>query len=280
MHPTLFTTALVAVLSLAGTLIGTNGAPAAIAPFHGLQSRGIGGSPGKGGKGGSKGGGGALDEFPGFPGGAATGASGGSSWGQAAAGATQTGTKTIVDPTKKGYYFKWDDRTTGEGYSRAKVWGPEQNRERGDLPNDILGYEKDKGIVVVFQANNVFDTAAGKLSLRDILLGMWKTNAGAEAKDLKFIRFENVGEQNVKNAIDKAYAAMGKTKADTPTLTVSAGGTARGEAEAFDVLVKDNAFGNGAQKMVNEYQEMAGRKIAGFTAIDQKGAITFIVNLS
>ena len=256
MHSTLITTALIAVLSLTGTLIGTNGAPAAVFQFHNLQARGVGGSPGKGSKGGgSKGSGGALDEFPGFSGGAASGANSGS-WGQAAAGA-QTGTKTIVDPAKKGYRFDWDGYTTGEGYQRAKVWGPGQNREK-DFPNDVLGYEKDKGTVVVFQANNIYDMAGDKLSLRDLLLGMWKTEAGAEAKDLKFIRYENVGEHGVKDAINRAYAAMGKTKEDTPTLTVSAGGTARGEAEAFDTLIKDNVFAIGSQRWSTNIKSWLG----------------------
>lgn len=72
---------------------------------------------------------------------------------------------------------------------------------------------------------------------------------------------------------------MGKT-ADTKTLTVGVAGTTLGEQAAFQKLAKGNPFGLGAQKMIDDYAEMAGRKITGFTVGKSGGSTRYIVNLS
>ncbi|OIW26325.1 hypothetical protein CONLIGDRAFT_646502 [Coniochaeta ligniaria NRRL 30616] len=280
MRFTLFKAALLAILSLGNTLIGTEGAPAGVAPFNDLFTRGgkFGGAGGaaKGGKGVGSG----LDDIGGVAGTAGRGGTSGSGWGQVG----QAGTKEIVNPLSLRYQYipeAGEPRyTTGEGWTLIKVFGPDKDVK--GIPLDVLGYNKNDGKMVVLQAWNSGDDAASRIPLRGILLSVWKTEAGGDVKNLKYIQYENVDEATVLQSIDDAYKAMGKSSADTKVLTVSAAGTAPGEQAAFQKLATGNPFGVGAQKMVADYAEMAGRHVVGFTIDRSKpGApTTLIVNLS
>jgi hypothetical protein len=267
MHSTLFKAALIAVLGLGGTLLGTNGAPAAVAPFQHLGARGVKfGGAAKGGKGVGSG----IEDIGGAAGAAGHGGASGSGW-------AQVGAKDIVDPRTLGY--KYDGKyTSGEGWSMVKVFGPGKDTTQ-TAPLDLVGYDKKGGTMVVMQAWNAGDKTASRIPLRGILLSVWKTEAGSDVKDLKHIQYENVVEKDVVKAINDAYLVMGKT-ADMKTLTVGVAGTTLGEQAAFQKLAKGNPFGLGAQKMIDDYAEMAGRKITGFTVGKSGGSTRYIVNLS
>ncbi|KAH8903812.1 hypothetical protein BR93DRAFT_940463 [Coniochaeta sp. PMI_546] len=127
-------------------------------------------------------------------------------------------------------------------------------------PLNVLGYNKNGGKILVFQAWNAGDDAASRIPLRGILLSVWKTEAGGDVKSLKYIQYENVDEASVLQAIDDAYKAMGKTPKETKVLAVGVTGTAPGEQAAFQKLATGNPFGVGAQKMIEDYAEMAGRQ--------------------
>lgn len=270
MHSTLLTNVLVVVLCLGGILGNPITTPTL---FHDLQARAGRGGPAKGDKGVGSG----IGVIGGAAGAGGRGGASGSGWGQV----SQSGSKDIIDPRTLRYsYFqtKAEERwVTGEGWTQISVYAPGKV-PREDIPLDKLAYDKNGATMVVFQAWNANDKAESRIPLRGILLSIWKTEVGAPLKDLRHIRYENVAEDSVLKAVDDAYAAMGRSKGESTPLTVRAGGTSPGEQEAFRKLATSNPFGVGAQKMMDDYTEMAGRQITGFT-VKAKDYVWVIVDL-
>ena len=144
---------------------------------------------------------------------------------------------------------------------------------------DKLGVDAQRNTIVVIDSWNDADPTSSqhKLKLRQVLTAVWKDKARKQLSEPVFIRRENIHESNVKKSIDNAYKKMNAKKGTI--LEVKESGTAPGEQEAFYNLVSKNPFGAGAQKLLQENQEMQGRKILAFTLDTRMGSYSLKIQL-
>ncbi|KAK7716762.1 hypothetical protein SLS63_010965 [Diaporthe eres] len=105
------------------------------------------------------------------------------------------------------------------------------------------------GLLGVFNAVPDDDTRPERLPLRDIQLGIWVYSVGRAAADLLYIKYLDVYEPNL--------------VAITPQVIFRNYHT-ENEEKAYDLLHNETPFGNGAQKMTDEFAEMQGKEVEAF----------------
>ncbi len=247
----------IAILAFIVLLLEANGAPALRLESnptiisHSVVER----APppiGKGSGSGSKGGSSSKPSKPGV--GSSTGGK----------GSVGPGQRTfVIDPEIKGYtIINSRIGTTGDGWNLVDVFNKD-----GKL--DTLGTRLEDNGATVFSAWNNFDVGPNKISLRGLILGVWKKESGRNVEDLRKIHYNSIIEKDVQSAMDDAYSLMQKDFKQNRIMSVSARGTAPGEQEAFQRLLTGNPFGVGVQKMIDEYMELSYHRIANFV-IDRK----------
>lgn len=127
-----------------------------------------------------------------------------------------------------------------------------------------LGVRARDNSMGVFFADNADDIAPNKMKLRGIILGVWKSQSGKNVEDLRRIYYDDIRRADTKSAIDNAFEVMQVDSEQQFLLSINVAGTRTGEQEAFQQLLTKTAFGSGAQKMTEEYIEMANLRVVNF----------------
>ncbi|KAL3481510.1 hypothetical protein BJX99DRAFT_253434 [Aspergillus californicus] len=169
--------------------------------------------------------------------------------------------KTPVDPESYGYALEKQTWLEAETWH---VWRVKNSADAADSLSKI-GVDPNGNRLCVFDANNKYDQfpANRKLSLRDLMMGIWAKKHGKQPMELRSVLIESIVGGDVQALRDKVYGLM-KKGTTTDALPVKRDGDTEEERQAFKMLEEENPHGNGVKKMVDEYKGFNGKKIKEF----------------
>lgn len=189
----------------------------------------------------------------------------------------QSGRKNVEDPTANKFAYVVNTPgtmgVTGDGWITADIF---QSNKLSIIDKlDAIGVKSDENAVAVFLAQNDYDKSAVKLSLRDLLLGVWTKVSGKPVDALRRIHYNTIKESQVVDTMEYAFNIMKVNTAGNIEVNVERLGTAPGENLAFLQLLTSSPFGAGPQKMIDEYDELQNLQIASFMAT-RKGGVYYL----
>ncbi|KAI1499178.1 hypothetical protein F5X99DRAFT_430916 [Biscogniauxia marginata] len=167
----------------------------------------------------------------------------------------------VANPFTAEYGYRWQPKSYDRGVrcDTGKVYS--DNYMRGLVPVNEFGYNAAEGRFIVFSAWNANEAAsAGKLKLRQLIMGTWKHIARKNPEDLKSLLWLDIMNDGAKEAIDDALEEIDRD-ADSVQVPIRADGGGD-EKDAFEKIGKDNPLGEGMKKMADEY--MPGYKISEY----------------
>jgi hypothetical protein len=169
--------------------------------------------------------------------------------------------KTPVDPELHGYVLEKQEWLEADTWHVWRV--KNSSNDAGHLSK--IGVDPSANRLCVFDANNKYDQfpANSKLSLRDLMMGIWSKKHSKQPLELRSVLIQSIVGADVQALRDDVYSLM-KKGSTTDTLVVSCDGHTNEERKAFKMLEEKNPHGNGVKKMVNEYEGLNGKKIKQF----------------
>ncbi|KAL3464580.1 hypothetical protein BJX64DRAFT_286386 [Aspergillus heterothallicus] len=183
--------------------------------------------------------------------------------------------KSPVDPEVNGYILKQQDWLEADTWHVWKVYSP---TDTSSVLSKI-GVDLDGNRLCVFDANNKYDqTPAGKkLSLRDLMMGIWTKKHGKQPSDLRSVLIQSIVGEDVQKLRDEVYTMMGRPTT-TDALFVRSDGATLEEREAFKMLRDKNPHGHGVKNMLDEYKGLQGKVIKAFV-LEQPPYQSFQINI-
>ncbi|KKY39662.1 hypothetical protein UCDDA912_g00366 [Diaporthe ampelina] len=178
--------------------------------------------------------------------------------------------KTIPDLKALGYDVYGSNPASGD-------WVHYEVSHGATFLADLAIYKNNEkpDVLAVFNAQTADDDRPGRLPLRDILLGVWVHSVGRDPADLLAIQYRDVYEDDLVVATHRVYGLMGESESQDlmqviptciyiPEYKVLRDHHSDEEEEAYDLLHDGTAFGAGAQKMIDEFEEMHGKNVEAF----------------
>lgn len=175
--------------------------------------------------------------------------------------------KTAPDVEGEGYTYK----DLGDvGFYEPGTWSIKCPSKLDSSKLDdiaVLHIDKDNGVLTVDFAKLDADgpDSIGKLKLRDMIAGIWKSKGNGGVETIKKIIHDTVVEKGWKGTDlsdsgkrGVVQQLMGKSPYDEYSMRVDSTGN---EKKAFDVVMKETSQGAGVFKLLEDYAGGAGRKV-------------------